>query len=371
MAFVQRLASGRYRARYRDASRRERSRTFDRKVDADRFLIGVEADLLRGEWVDPRDSAVTVADWCATWLATKADLRPTSLARVQATLEHQVVPRFGDLPLRAVTNADVRAWIAQMTAAGRSPSTVRKAYNALHAALLAAVADRRLPYDPAAGVPLPPEQHGEQRFLTAAEVTELADAIAPRYRALVLVAAYGGLRFGELAGLRRRRVDVLRCRVEVAETLVDLKGRLSFGPPKTRNGRRTVPLPRGVGRDLDAHMARHTATGADALVFTSAPGQPLRRSGFRRDWWQPATRAAGLDALRVHDLRHTFVSLWVDAGANVKEVSVRAGHSSVAFTLDRYGHLYEDRGDDLADRLDALLAAARPAPTAAVVEVAR
>lgn len=371
MAFIERRENGRWRARYRGPDRRERSRTFDRRVDAERFLAGVRADLLRGEWVDPRDSRTTVAQWCEVWLRSKADLRPSSRGRMEATLQHQVLLRWGAVPLKAVSNGEVRAWVAEMTAAGLSPSTVRKAYNALHQALLAAVADRRLAHDPAANVPLPVEEHAEQRFLTAAEVDQLADAIAGRYRALALVACYGGLRFGELAALRRARIDLLRSRVTVAETLVDLGRELSFGPPKTRGSRRTVPLPRSVAGVLDEHLAAHVVGGAGALVFTTPAGGPLRRGVFRRDVWQPAVRAAGLDPLRFHDLRHTFVSLWVDAGADPKEVSVRAGHSTVAFTLDRYGHLYGDREEDLAERLDALLEGARRRRSESVVRPVR
>lgn len=144
----------------------------------------------------------------------------------------------------------------------------------------------------------------------------------------MLVATYGGLRFGELAGLRRRRVDVLRGRISVQETLSDVNGELTFGEPKTKRSRRTVPLPRSIVREHEAHLARYPGPGADALVFTGHKGAPLRRSGFRRLWWQPATLAAGLEGLKVHELRHSFVALWVDAGANVKEVSVRVGHSS-------------------------------------------
>jgi integrase len=203
---------------------------------------------------------------------------------------------------------------------------------------------------------LPAEEAGERRFLTATEVADLADAIAPRLRAMVLVAAYGGLRFGELAALRRERIDLLRGRrVCVAETLIDINGRLTFGPTKTRNGRRTVPLPRSTCQDLSAHLERFVAPPAQALLFTGLGGQPLRRAGFRRNWWLPAVRSAGL-GLRFHDLRHTYVSLLIRAGANVRRFSTWAGHSSVAFTLDRYGHLYDDADDSVSERLDALLA---------------
>ena len=106
--------------------------------------------------------------------------------------------------------------------------------------------------------------------------------IEPRFRAMVLVAAYGGLRFGELCALRRERVDILRGRVQVAENLVQLGSQLSFGPTKTRKGRRTVPLPRRICTQLAAHLEQFVAPPADALLFTGLRGQPLRREWFRR-----------------------------------------------------------------------------------------
>jgi integrase len=218
-------------------------------------------------------------------------------------------------------------------------------------------------------VPLPKVEREEMRFLTPAEVAALADAIAPRYRALVLVGAYGGLRIGELAGLRRSRVDLLRGTVQVAEIVVEVRGILHVGPPKTRASRRTVGLPRFVVEELAAHLGR--PSGLEALVFTAPQGGPLRLPAFRARAWRPATRAAGLDGLRIHDLRHAAVALWIAAGANPKEVSARAGHSSVSFTLDRYGHLYPEADTALRDRLDALYGSARPAPASSVVRLPR
>jgi integrase len=106
-------------------------------------------------------------------------------------------------------------------------------------------------------------------------------------------------------------------------------------------------------------------------VFTAPQGGPLRVTGFRARVWRPATRAAGLDGLRIHDLRHTAVALWIAAGANPKEVAARAGHASVSFTLDRYGHLYPEADTALRDRLDALYGTAQPAPASTVVHLRR
>ena len=144
---------------------------------------------------------------------------------------------------------------------------------------------------------------------------------------------------------------------------------LRFGPPKTRAGRRTVGLPRAVVDELAAHLA-----GLDdraAFVFTAPQRGPLRVIAFRARVWRPATRKADLDGLRIHDLRHTAVALWIAAGAGPKEVSTRAGDTSVSFTLDRYGHLYPEADTALRDRLDALYVAGDQAEPGRVIELPR
>ena len=149
----------------------------------------------------------------------------------------------------------------------------------------------------------------------------------------------------------RRHVDLLRGTVEVVEIVTEVGGVIHVGPPKTRASRRRVVLPRQVVAALDAHLREFTGPSADAWVFAGPDGGVLRRTHFRSRAWTRATaaRAAGV---RVHDLRHTAISLWIDAGANVKDVSVRAGHTSAAFTLDRYGHRYSSADEALARRLD-------------------
>jgi integrase len=140
--------------------------------------------------------------------------------------------------------------------------------------------------------------------------------------------------------------------VEVVEIVTEVSGYLHFGPPKTRAGYRRVGLPRIVVEALVDLLARPGS--ANDLVFVGPQGGTLRLATFRHRIWRPATRAAGLDGLRIHDLRHTAVALWIAAGANSKEVAARAGHTSVSFTLDRYGHLYPEADQALRDRLDAL-----------------
>jgi len=274
------------------------------------------------------------------------------VARDEAYFNSLILPRFGATPLAAIRQPDVQAWVAELSARGFKPATVVKAYQLLGRTMTAAVNADMVPRSPCRAVRLPKVEREEMRFLNPAEVATLADVIGSRYRALVLVAAYGGLRIGELAGLRRRRVDLLRGTVDVAEIVIEVRGELYMGPPKTRAGRRIVTLPRSVVEVLAEHLG--PVGEADAWVFTADKGGVLRPSNFRVKAWLPAVRAAGLAPLRPHDLRHTAVALWIAAGANPKEVSVRAGHTSVAFTPDRYGHLFEGHDDELRDRLDAM-----------------
>jgi integrase len=168
---------------------------------------------------------------------------------------------------------------------------------------------------------------------------------------MVMVAAYGGLRVGELAGLRRGRMDILTGRVEIAEIAVEVAGTLHNGSPKTRAGRRSVTLPRSVTKILDDHLAEFTPPDPDAFVFTSPEGSPLRIPIWRQRYWRKAVAEAGLDPLRPHDLRHTAVALWIATGASPLEVSRRAGHTSASFTLDRYGHLFPEADEGVLSAL--------------------
>ena len=343
-----------WEVRWYDPDRRLRGKTFTRKVDAEQFRAQVEVDKRAGTYADPAAGKTPLAEWAKRWEATTVHLRRSTRTRDQLLVERFILPRFGRRQLAAIGQLDVRTRVADLTAQGLAPSTVAKCYQVLGKIMAAAVDAGLLARSPCRNIRLPRVERDPPRFLTPTEVARLAEAIDPRYRALVLVAAYGGLRIGELAGLTRRRVDLLRGTVEVAEIVTEVEGQLGTGQPKTHAGRRTVGLPRRVVTELEEHMATYTAPGPDAYVFTAPAGGPLRATGFRGRIWRPATVAAGLPGLEVHELRHTAVALWIAAGASPKEVAARAGHTSVSFTLDRYGGLFEGHDRELRDRLDAM-----------------
>lgn len=192
------------------------------------------------------------------------------------------------------------------------------------------------------------------RFLDPAEIHRLAAAVPDRYRAMILLDAYCGLRLGELAGLRRRRLDLPRQQLRVAEIAVEVKGELTFGPPKTNAGTRTVPLPRFIAEALGDHLNRYADPDGDAFVFAGSEGGALRARAWRQRAWLPAIIEADVAPLRPHDRRHTAVSLWIAADASPKQIAVWAGHTSVNIVLDRYGHLFPGNTGPVLERLEAL-----------------
>lgn len=173
------------------------------------------------------------------------------------------------------------------------------------------------------------------------QVAAIAEAVEPRYQALVLMAAYSGLRWGELAGLRQKHLDPLHKRVRVVEQLLEINGHLSFGQPKTAAGTRTVALRGFLVAVLVDHLGRFGRSDPDDLVFTTWSSRRrehiLRRENFRRRVWHPAVRSVGIDSFGFHDLRHQ-ATLAADSGATLRALMCRLGHASAAVAI-RCQHL--------------------------------
>ena len=182
----------------------------------------------------------------------------------------------------------------------------------------------------------------------------LSDAIDPRYRALVLIGAFGGLRIGELAGLQLRDFDPLRSLIRVRRGASDVRGEVIVGPPKTVKSIRTVVLPRSITEQVVSHVAGLQETGPEAWLFPAPEGGPIRRTAWMRRVWKPALAAADLDVESgTHTLRRSQVALLIAQGEHPKVIADRLGHTSVRTVLDVYGHLYEGADEAAADRLEA------------------
>ena len=231
---------------------------------------------------------MTVGELSGPWLAGRAHLKPKTLTGYESLLRTRVLPRWGDVELTRLAHAEVVAWLAQMRSEGLSASRTRQAYHLMTSMLDDAVKDNRLSRNPAAGVSLPRLPKTERRYLTHGQVAALADA-ASDYRLLVCVLAYTGLRWGEVAALRARRVDLFRGRLEIAEAVVDVGGAMVFGTPKSHQ-HRSMPVPRFLRDDLAEHLA---GKGPDDLVFTAPRGAVLRVQNFRRRVSTPRRPALG------------------------------------------------------------------------------
>jgi integrase len=282
-----------WRARYRTPTGVERSKSFTRKVDAERFLASVENAKASGSYVDPALAQLTVADWAARWLAGQAHVKPTTFERYEGIVRKHIEPTWGRVKLANVSHGEVQAWIAELTN-NSSAATVQKVHRVLSLILDMAVKDGRLTRNVASGVNLPRPVKPEHLYLTHHQVEDLARECGfpsdpsrhatydtrsnETYRLVVLFLAYTGLRFGEMAALRVKRLDLLRRRARIAESVTPVQGRgLVWGTPKAHE-RREVPIPPFLTDELKGLVA---GKAPDDLVFAGIRnGQPLRASTF-------------------------------------------------------------------------------------------
>ncbi len=372
MASVQRRPDGRWRARYRDLSGRERARHFPRKIDAERFLTTVRADLLRGVYVDP-DDQTTVTAYARQWAATRPHGERTA-RRVDSVIRNHIeATSLGGRRLASVRPSEVQAW-ASDRAQVLAPATVRKVVSVLRAVYAAAVLDRLVGSSPVVNLALPRAERERVVPLTVAQVRALANAIGrwdrdgrpedfrTRYRAMVLTQAGLGLRVGELLGLRVQDVNFLGRSVRIEHQADPDTGALV--PPKTPRSRRTLPLPQVVADELAGHLAAYPAS-AGGLLFHSASGRTLGHDFYASRVFARAVVRAGLPAgTSTHDLRHAYASWLLAAGESVVAVAERLGHESATLVLTTYGHLVPGSEERTRKAVDDVFATAVDEPRA-------
>ncbi len=270
-----------------------------------------------------QQTTLTFADWSATWLADLIDLRPSTIARNRSALNSHLVPTYGHIPLDQITAAMVRRENARLLSTGLAPGTITRLLRVLGACLQLAADDGLIAANPARGIRPPKTERHEQKFLTAKQVSVLANHTPEAYRGIVWLGAYGGLRIGEMMGLRCKNVNPLAGTIKVVEQVVEVSGRLCWGPPQDQRRTPNSTTTPYIMTMLLPHLAGKLP---EALVFTAPEGGTLRRTLWAARVWRPACIAAGLEGLRIHDLRHTAVALWVQAGATPLELTKRAGN---------------------------------------------
>jgi integrase len=361
---IRKLPSGRWQARYPDRSGRDIAapHTFATKSEADRWLVNVEAELARGQRLDPSAGRITLAEWAKQWLA-RPGKRANSIARDRQALD-VFLPTLGKRALSALTPIDIQLAV---DARGRavSPATLNRDVAALRALLNAAVDADLIDRSPARRVALPKVRPPARQLLTPEELLRLADAVPSRYRALILVGGVLGLRWGEAIGLRICDVDCIRGTVTVAQVVEEVAGQIRVVPgvAKTKESLRTLAAPSFLIEELARQIKQYRADvvgDPTALVFVGERGAILRRR-FAERTFKPAVAKAGLDAsLTFHGLRHVAMSTLVDTNVHPRVMHSRAGHASSKLTMELYAHVTDTADRDAANALDERFRAALP-----------
>jgi integrase len=366
----------RYDVRYRDLDGNQHRKSFMRKSDADRFASVVEADKLRGTFIDPDAGRVSFKSYAEKWLAAQTFDFSTREA-VELRLRLHVYPFLGRLQLRYIKPSAIQAWLRGLEAL--APSYRRVILANVSTVLSAAADDELIAKNPcrAASVRTPKVEPRKIVPWSADEVLAVHNALPARYRIVAALAAGLGLRQGEVFGLAINDVDFLRGRVEVRRQVkLFSDGSLAFARPKGRRSR-TVPLPASVRDELAAYLARHPSRDialpweqpagesvTELLVLTNREGRALSRNYFNTHIWKPALGAAGLEPSRengCHALRHFYASVLLDAGESIKAVSEYLGHADAGFTLRTYTHLMPSSDERTKRAIDGVFSRDREA----------
>ncbi|AXQ65154.1 integrase [Gordonia phage Schmidt] len=340
----------RYMVRYRQPNGTQtKKRGFPTKAAAQAFATSVEHDKLSGTYVAPAQGRATVAELAQSWLARQGHAKESWRTRQESLWRVHVAPVWGDRRVSTIERGEVRDWIGQLD---RAPSTIGDIHSTLVAILDVAVEDRRIPANPARGVKLPKREHVDHDYLTHDQVHQLAAEVS-RHSEIVMLLAYSGLRWGEMAALRPRDCNLDRGRLHITRSASKVNSRSVIGSTKTWE-QRTVAVPTQV-----ADMLRPLVAGRDrdALIWTRTDGTPLRppttTHWFTKAVHRLADQSPDFPRVTAHELRHTAASLMIASGAHVKTVQRQLGHKTATMTLDLYGHLFDDDLEQIADRMSA------------------
>ena len=375
----------RYRARYIGPDGTERSKSFPDKQKrlAETWLTNTEADMSRGQYIDPKAARTTFREYTERWLASlTTDL--TSRAAVEGRLRLHALPYLGTRPIGSFQPEHIRDWNRQLEEVVASAQYRRLIFDAVSSVLNAAVDDRLLASNPcrARSVKAPRPTPTRVHPWSAEQVFSVRAGLLDRYRAMIDVGAGCGLRQGEIFGLAVDNIGDLGW-LYVRQQVKKVRGKLVFAPPK-RGKLRDVPIDPQVSAALAEHIQHFppvdvtlpwlTPTGPKVthrLVFTSSTGTALWSNGFNDERWKPALASAGIipvpekgkrhAAARehgMHALRHFYASVLLDAGENIKALSLYLGHSDPGFTLRVYTHLMPSSETRTRNAISAMYRAA-------------
>jgi len=361
------LPSGRWRAMYHgpDGRRYTAPRTFLTEKDARGWLSLRQAEIIRKVWVPPEADEqpvpkLTFETYSKTWMAQR-DLKDRTRQHYDRLLEDHITPTFGGLPIASITADDVRAWHAKLGT--KTPTLRAHAYGLLRTIMGTALSDGKIKANPCVirGAGSARRVH-KIRPATLDEIATIAEEMPERYQAMVLLAAWCALRFGELTEVRRRDIIIVEADdpadsygvVRVERAVVRVDEGFQVTTPKSDAGRRDVEIPPHLLPAIKDHLSRFVDDDKDALLFPAAHGGHLAPASLYRQFYK-ARSAAKRDDLRWHDLRHSGAVLAAATGATLAELMARLGHSTPQAAM-RYQHATQGRDRQIAKLLSKLVA---------------
>jgi integrase len=359
MASIQKRPNGAWRARYRDDEGKEHSRHFDRKIDGQQWLDGITAGLVTGTYVSPAAGKVTLSAFYATW----AD-RQVWETGTRRAMDHAVNScAFEGVELRALKRSHVESWVKAMSTAGLAPLTVHGRVRNVRSVLRAAVRDRAISSDPSEGVSLPRKRRADMAMdiPSPEDVRRLYDGAEDWFKPVVALAAFAGLRLGEINGLQLADIEFLRRTISVLRQVQRTPGMaIEVRPPKY-GSERVIPAADGLLLILSAHVENVGVYGDANWFLPGRDGGPIwpRTIAYH---WDRLTASLGLKGVRLHDLRHYYASGLIASGCDVVTVQRALGHRSASVTLNTYSHLWPTADDRTRSASQTLMDGVLEAP---------
>ncbi|MGN6361284.1 MAG: site-specific integrase [Thermomicrobiales bacterium] len=327
--------------------------------EAERERTRILHELDQGARLDP--ARITIAEYIERWLTRQARrIKPSSVYTYRLSCQKHVIPDLGTIALASLTADQADEWIARLYKKGLGERRVQNLWTLLRTIMRAALKEKLLLYDPLDAVIAPSFEEVEREVWDAAQTTRFLRLIhGDPDEAIWLTVLYTGLRRGELTALRWQDVDLSGASLTVRQTWARGDQGLYLGTPKSKRSRRSISLPAPLVAALTAQRAwqadRQTEYGDvyedSGFVFTCPDGRPLGMHTVDTRWRQvrAAAVAAGLPPITFHDLRHVHATVGLDRGVHPKVIQERLGHSSIAITLDRYGHVTRTMQDQATD----------------------
>jgi integrase len=356
---TQKLPSGRWRARYTgpDMARHSAPHTFEAREDAEAWLVAERRLATADGWTPPKArraaESTTFGDYAESWLRRR-DLKPRTRALYRSLLDRLILPTFKDRPLAAITPRAVSEWWHD-DLDPKKPTQRAHAYQLLTAIMKTAAIEDEIAANPCR------VRGGSQAKrvkqigpATLDELAKLVEAMPEKYRTMTLLAAWCGLRFGELAALRRSDLDLKNGVVRVRRAVVHVGGQDIESTPKSDAGVRDVAIPPHLIDVIRRHRDTYAQFGREGLLFPAADGESHLAGSTLHRAFRKARASAGRPDLRFHDLRHTGAVLAASTGATLAELMSRLGHSTPSAAL-RYQHAAEGRDKAIAKALSALV----------------